>query len=52
MTRRGRPAVDPAKVEEALRLRAAGVGVTAIADQLGIGRTTVYRILDQAGGGP
>jgi DNA invertase Pin-like site-specific DNA recombinase len=41
---RGRqPSIDPAKVKE---LKSAGLGATAIAKELGIGRASVYRLLE------
>jgi DNA invertase Pin-like site-specific DNA recombinase len=41
---RGRkPSIDP---EEVRRLRAEGMGPTAIAERLGIGRASVYRVLE------
>ena len=41
-----KPAIDPNEVK---RLRdEEGMGATAIAKQLGIGRTSVYRVLDEA----
>jgi len=47
---RGRPAkLDAQKVN---RLAAAGMGATAIAKQLGIGRASVYRLLEAAAKAP
>jgi DNA invertase Pin-like site-specific DNA recombinase len=40
-----RPSIDPAEVG---RLKAAGLGASKIAKQLGIGRASVYRILEDA----
>ena len=42
-----KPSVDTDKV---LALRAQGMGATAIADELNIGRASVYRVLTAAGG--
>jgi DNA invertase Pin-like site-specific DNA recombinase len=45
---KGRKPTARAKEEDALRLKAEGVGATEIAKRLGIGRASVYRILDGA----
>ena len=45
---KGRKPTARAKEEDVLRLKAEGVGATEIAKRLGIGRTSVYRILDGA----
>lgn len=45
---RGRKATARAKEEDVLRLKAEGVGATEIAKRLGIGRASVYRIIDSA----
>jgi DNA invertase Pin-like site-specific DNA recombinase len=43
---KGRPAsIDPNAVAD---LKAEGLGATAIADRLGIGRASVYRVLSQS----
>jgi DNA invertase Pin-like site-specific DNA recombinase len=42
-----KPSVDVAKVRE---LQAAGMGATAIADELQIGRASVYRVLNKGAG--
>jgi hypothetical protein len=42
---KGRKPTAPDKVSEVRRLRDEGVGATAIAKQVGIGRATVYRII-------
>lgn len=39
-----KPSID---AEEVRRLRASGLGASAIAKQLGIGRASVYRVLDE-----
>jgi DNA invertase Pin-like site-specific DNA recombinase len=39
-----KPTIDPAQIRE---LAAQGMGGTAIAKRLKIGRTTVYRLLDE-----
>lgn len=44
---RGRKPTDPVKVEEAQRLHRAGLGATEIARRIGIGRATVYRVLQR-----
>ena len=41
----GRQPTARAKADEVVALRAKGVGPSAIAKQLGIGRASVYRIL-------
>ena len=41
---RGRKPTAPAKASEVRRLHQEGIGATAIAKQVGIGRATVYRI--------
>ena len=43
---KGRKPTARAKEEDVLRLKAEGVGATEIAKRLGIGRASVYRILD------
>jgi DNA invertase Pin-like site-specific DNA recombinase len=43
--KRGRPALSHEVTELVLELRRTGMGYTSIADKLGIGRTTVRRIL-------
>ncbi len=45
---KGRAPTARAKAEEVLRLHAEGVGGTEIATRLGIGRASVYRILEEA----
>lgn len=45
---KGRKPTARAKEEDVLRLKAEGVGATEIAKRLGIGRASVYRILDGA----
>lgn len=45
---KGRKATARAKEEDVLRLKAEGVGATEIAKRLGIGRASVYRIIDSA----
>lgn len=45
----GKRAIDRSKVEELLR---AGMGPSAVAKQLGIGRMSVYRIKEELGVGP
>lgn len=45
---KGRAPTAKAKSEEVVKLHAEGLGATAIAKQLGIGRASVYRILDAA----
>lgn len=45
---KGRKATARAKEEDILRLKAEGIGATEIAKRLGIGRASVYRILDAA----
>lgn len=45
---KGRKPTARAKENEVLRLKAEGVGATEIAKRLGIGRASVYRILDGA----
>ena len=42
---KGRAATARAKADEVLALRSAGKGASEIADQLGIGRASVYRLL-------
>ncbi len=44
---RGRPATAFNQSDEVARLRASGLRATDIADRLGIGRASVYRILSQ-----
>jgi DNA invertase Pin-like site-specific DNA recombinase len=41
-----KPTIDPAEVQA---LKDEGLGATAIAKKLGIGRASVYRILNDAG---
>ena len=56
----GRPSLSAEMVEPVRSLRKTGMGVTTISDKLGIGRTSVYRILherppqnsSEADGGP
>ncbi|MEM9735027.1 MAG: recombinase family protein [Pseudomonadota bacterium] len=45
---RGRTPTARAKAEDVRRLRTEGKGATAIARELGIGRASVYRILEEA----
>ena len=45
---KGRKPTDQSKVAKVKELRADGMGATAIAKEVGIGRATVYRILDAA----
>lgn len=45
---KGRKPTARAKEEDVLRLKAEGIGATEIAKRLGIGRASVYRILDGA----
>ena len=49
-TYRGRP--PTIKVDEISRLKGEGLGATAIAERLGIGRASVYRVLKEASGAP
>lgn len=49
---RGRPATAVSQSDEVARLRAKGLRATDIADRLGIGRASVYRILSQSGTAP
>jgi len=44
---RGRVPTAQRKASEIQRLKAAGLGATAIAEQLGVGRASVYRVLAQ-----
>jgi DNA invertase Pin-like site-specific DNA recombinase len=46
---KGRKPTARAKADEVAGLRAKGVGPTAIAKELGIGRASVYRILASSG---
>ncbi len=46
---RGRPATALSQSDEVARLHARGLRATDIADRLGIGRASVYRILNQGG---
>ena len=46
---RGRPATAFSQSDEVARLHANGLRATDIADRLGIGRASVYRILSQSG---
>ncbi|ADE85675.1 recombinase family protein [Rhodobacter capsulatus] len=48
---KGRAPTARAKAEEVLRLQAEGIGGTEIAKRLGIGRASVYRILEEAKNG-
>ena len=43
---KGRKPTAVAKTDEVLEMKAKGLGATAIAKQLGIGRSSVYRIFD------
>jgi DNA invertase Pin-like site-specific DNA recombinase len=45
---KGRAPTAMAKTDEALTLLEGGMGATAVAKQLGIGRASVYRILEAA----
>lgn len=45
---KGRKPTALAKTDEVLELKAKGLGATAIAKQLGIGRSSVYRIFESA----
>jgi DNA invertase Pin-like site-specific DNA recombinase len=45
----GRKPTAKAKTEEVLKLHRKGLGGTAIAREVGIGRSSVYRILEEAG---
>ena len=47
---KGRKPTAPEKASEVRKLRQEGIGATAIAKQVGIGRATVYRLLESAGG--
>ncbi len=47
---RGRKPTARARSEEVLALRGAGVGATEIARRLGVGRSSVYRIIEDARG--
>jgi DNA invertase Pin-like site-specific DNA recombinase len=49
---RGRPATAVSQSGEVARLHASGLRATDIADRLGIGRASVYRILSQGGASP
>ncbi len=49
---RGRPATALSQSDEVARLRARGLRATDIADRLGIGRASVYRIISQGGLAP
>lgn len=44
---KGRKPTDPAKVTEAQRLHREGLGASEIARRVGIGRATVYRLLER-----
>lgn len=44
---KGRKPTVRAKAEEIKKLKAGGMGATAIAKQLGVGRASVYRILEE-----
>jgi DNA invertase Pin-like site-specific DNA recombinase len=46
---KGRAPTARAKADEVRALHAAGLGAVDIAKQLGIGRSSVYRVLDAAG---
>jgi DNA invertase Pin-like site-specific DNA recombinase len=46
---RGRAPTARAKAAQVQALKAEGVGVSDIARRLGIGRTSVYRVLGQSG---
>jgi DNA invertase Pin-like site-specific DNA recombinase len=46
---KGRAPTAQAKAAEVLRLKAEGMGATAIATRLGIGRASVYRVLEAHG---
>jgi DNA invertase Pin-like site-specific DNA recombinase len=46
---RGRKPTAPEKADEVRKLHHDGVGATAIAKQVGIGRATVYRLLETTG---
>ena len=46
---KGRAPTARAKAPEVLRLHGEGVGPTEIAKRVGIGRASVYRILDTSG---
>jgi len=48
---KGRKPTAKAKAEEILRLKADGMGATDIAKKLGIGRASVYRVLEASDGG-
>jgi DNA invertase Pin-like site-specific DNA recombinase len=47
--RRGRPPLEAEKVSAALRLVEAGLSPAAVARQLRLGRSTVYRVVSRAG---
>jgi DNA invertase Pin-like site-specific DNA recombinase len=47
---KGRKPTARAKADQVRALRAGGAGATEIANRLGIGRQSVYRILGEAGG--
>lgn len=49
---KGRKPTARARTDEVLGMRSDGVGATAIANSLGIGRASVYRILNDAASGP
>ena len=44
---KGRKPTAQAKAEEVRALQAKGVGATEIAKRLGIGRASIYRVLDK-----
>jgi len=46
---KGRKPTAVAKTDEVLEMKKKGLGATAIAKQLGIGRSSVYRIFDSVG---
>ncbi len=48
---KGRKPTARAKADQIFAMKAQGVGATAIAKELGIGRASVYRVLGEVGAG-